>query len=512
MPDLELWMRVGQPLEPVLANQERILDAWQSGGVRGLVIGRLSFLADYPEGVADLEVRPVPNWGGAGAAGAAGATVPAFSPNPTVYRKWDVPAPDEPAQPFPIKRERLARLIEKAKGRGWPVWIFEPGAGAGAPLDDGSSLDASARRRLLLTDERHRRAYLARLEDTVTAFPEVDGVILDGPEWGYEIADGHRSNLFDDLGPEVEPAARALGFDYARLVAAKDRLYQRLHKLSREAATLAAPGGAFNGLQLLGNDPGIVSWFAFRQRAMTGFYRQVHQLAEALTRARNRQVKLAICPRTPSLAALCGYDFPATANLFDLILPKLYLWNRGVDGLYGTVSRYATTLASWNPGLWEPEAFAAVRALLGVALPSTEPGATAGQTMVGLLELERGFPDAFFTGWLTDEVKRCVAAADGYTWRVLPWIDSGRHPHGGDPVTAHDLRRLLVAAKEGGVRNVLYHNHGHLSAAEWSVLSDYCGYGWRAGEGTHGQYIPPDDGRTQPGFLPAPEPPAEAAG
>ena len=52
---------------------------------------------------------------------------------------------------------------------------------------------------------------------------------------------------------------------------------------------------------------------------------------------------------------------------------------------------------------------------------------------------------------------------------MLPWVDSGRRPHAGDPVTAHDLRRLLLATKEGGARHFLYHNHGHLTAAEWSV-------------------------------------------
>ena len=36
MAELEVWMRVGQPFEPLLADQERILDAWQSGGVKGL--------------------------------------------------------------------------------------------------------------------------------------------------------------------------------------------------------------------------------------------------------------------------------------------------------------------------------------------------------------------------------------------------------------------------------------------------------------------------------------------
>ena len=459
MAELELWMRVGQPLEPVLSDLDRTLDAWQSGGVRGLVIGRLT----WDDGQ------------------------PVVTPNATVYRRWDVPAPPDPTPGDPARRVALDRMIDVAKGRGWPVYLFEAADGAGPPIENGRAVP-----RRLLTDEAYRRAYLARLEDVITQFPQADGVILDGPEWGYEIAPGHRSNLFDDLGQDVEGAAKALGFDYQRLVAAKDRFSQRLHTLSREAATLGAAGGVFNAMQLTGADPGIASWFAFRQRTMTAFYRQAQQLVEALTKSRSRQVKLGIGPRMPSLSALCGYDFPATAPLFDLILPKMYVWNRGVDGLYGTIYRYVTTLMEWNSGLWEAEAFAATRALLGISLPSAEPGAAPGQVMSSLKELERGFPDAFFTQFMTDEAKRCLAAGDGYAWRVLPWIDGGRRPHGGDPVSAHELRRLLMAAKEGGLRHVLFHNHAHLTGAEWSVLSEYCGYAWRAGDGLYGQYLPPD--------------------
>ena len=452
MPEIELWMRVGQPIEPLLDDVDRTLDAWQSGGVRGLVVGRLTFEGGHL----------------------------AYSPNPTVYRKWETPAPPEPEDALTERRAQLTQLIDRAKGRGWPVYLFDPGNGG-----------FGARSRQLLCDEHERRAYLARLEDAITQFPQADGVILDGPEWGFEIADGHRANLFEDLGPEVEPAAKALGFDYPRLVAAKDRFYQRLHKLSREAASLGATGGVAQALHLVGNDPGIASWFAFRQRTVTGFYRQVHQLCEALTRARSRQVKLGMGTRLPALAALSGHDLPANAALFDLILPKLYVWHRGVDGLYGTVHGWVTTLMSWNSGLWEAEAFAAVRALLGVALPSAEPGAAPGATMAALKELDRRFPDQFFSPFMVDEVKRSLALGDGYAWRVLPWIDAGRRPHGGDPVTADDLRRLLVAAKEGGLRYVLYHNAAHLTPAEWGALSEYCGYAWRQGEGLHGQYVPP---------------------
>lgn len=498
MAELEAWMRIGQPLEPVLSDPERILDAWQSGGVRGLVVGRLAFLPDYPD-------APPPADGGSGTAeGPAPLTSPlgpavgswggeradavwAFAPNHTVYRRWGVDPPPDPVQLLPQRRERLVQLLESARRRGWTIYLFEPGAGAGPPAPGAPGAGGP-----LITDEGRRRAYLARLEDTISQFPQADGVLLDGPEWGYEIAPGHRSNLFEDLPPAVEPAAQALGFDYGRLVAAKDRLSQRLHKLSREVATLNAGGGLFAGLSLIGHDPGIVSWFTFRSRALTTFYKHVYSLTEALTRARGRQVKLAIGPRAPALASLSGYDFPATAPMFDLILPKLYIWHRGVDGFYGTVARYVETLMDWNPGLWEPEAFAAVRALLGIALPSAEPNAAPGQTVTTLRELERGFPDAFFRDLLSTEVRRAIAAADGYPWKVLPWVDSGRRPHGGDPVTAGDLRRLLLAAKEGGARHFLYHNHGHLTSAEWSVISDYCGSSWRAGQGLYGRYIPPD--------------------
>jgi hypothetical protein len=517
MPDLEVWMRVGQPLEPVLADQERILDAWQSGGVRGLVIGRLTFLPNYPDrppaapgtgdgaapgrapapppdrgtgpAPADPAAPPAPpapprvaSWGGHRA-----DAVWAYAPNPTVYRRWDVPPPPEPPKTFPERRRQLDQLIDNAKRRNWQVYLFEPAAGYTAEAAEGGG------KRALLWDERRRRAYLARLEDALTQFPQVDGVILDGPEWGYEIAPGHRSNMFDDLPPEAAPAARALGFDYERLAAARDRLGQRLHKLSREQATLGAAGGVFTGLSLIGNDPGVAAWFAFRARTLTAFYRQVQQLTDALTRARGRQVKLGVGPRLPFFSALCGYDFPAIAPLFDLILPKLYIWHRGVDGLYGTVYRYVATLADWNPGLWEPEAFAALKALLGIALPSAEPGAAAGEPMKGLRELERGFPDRFFAEVMAGEVRRAIAAADGYPWKVLPWVDAGRRPHGGDPVTAHDLRRLLGAMKDGGARHFLYHNHGHLTAAEWAVISEVCGAAWRAGEGLYGKsYAPPD--------------------
>ena len=37
------WIRIGQPLEAVMSDYERIFDSWEQGGIRGLVFGRLLF-------------------------------------------------------------------------------------------------------------------------------------------------------------------------------------------------------------------------------------------------------------------------------------------------------------------------------------------------------------------------------------------------------------------------------------------------------------------------------------
>ena len=40
------WIRIGQPLEAVIDNYENIFPAWEEGGIRGLVFGRLLFADD----------------------------------------------------------------------------------------------------------------------------------------------------------------------------------------------------------------------------------------------------------------------------------------------------------------------------------------------------------------------------------------------------------------------------------------------------------------------------------
>jgi hypothetical protein len=253
-------MDVMRHLEPVMADYARLFEAWEAGGVRGLVLGPMTF--------EDKSFT--------------------FDPNPEVYRRFGLkpPAAQEsdslwwkspgatPGLPETVEGRRalLRETLQAAKDRGWAVWLFCPhygvGPGAAGPI---------------LVDDRTRAVNAARLVDCMEQYPMADGAVLDGPEWGYEIAPDHqnfRSYLFHDLPPEVADGAARLGYDYRRMVEAKDRLFARLHQLTdRDLRRWGGANGGFLGaFGLLGNDPGLAEWLAFRLDSLTETYRRIREM------------------------------------------------------------------------------------------------------------------------------------------------------------------------------------------------------------------------------------------
>jgi hypothetical protein len=433
---LNLWMDVMRGMEPVIGDHERLFDAWGAGGVDGLVIGPMTF----EEQVAT------------------------FDPDPRVYRRLGLEPPMSPAQPLPEKRALLERALRAAKDRGWKVWIFQPGVGApAAPNARGS----------VIVDGRAREAWCARIVDTMEHYPMVDGAVLDGPEWGYEIsphhmvgAGGSRSYIFDELPESVAPACADLGYDYRALVAAKDGLYARLHALTDRDVKLhgGRHGGLLGAFGLLGGDPALLDWIAFRRDSLSACFASVREIVEATS---ERRFLLGAGPRTAAFSLLCGYDVQRLATILDVLLPKHYFWHRGFDGMYGTVARYVETLTQWSPGLSESSALAVVGALFGIDLPD----------VAGLADFDAGFSPEFFERIVIQETERALAAT-GDPERVVPWVDAGRRPHEGDPVTAGDLGRILDAAATVGLRRFVYHHHGNLTPGEWAVISRRCGRAW----------------------------------
>ena len=140
---LQPWIRIGQPLEDVVDDYERIFDAWEDGGVRGLVVGRMFFMQD------------------------GGDTVPAFPQDPAAYRQLGL-EPPEPEARDEDKERRLSAMLDDAKKRDWHIMVFNSGT-------------------------------TAHVQSLINRYPQVDGCIIDGPgENHYELA-WHGGLLFKDV-------------------------------------------------------------------------------------------------------------------------------------------------------------------------------------------------------------------------------------------------------------------------------------------------------------------------
>lgn len=441
---MKLWMDIQRDLEGVMQDHERILDAWHEGGVDGVVFGPLVF------GQAKLtqNAQSLPSEGPVAAT---------YDPNPAVYKRLGVEAPAAPEHKLPEKRALLEKTMTATKDRGMQVYIMYADGGGG-PGGPGHHLH----------DPQTLAARVARMVDTLEHYPMADGVVMDGPEWGYEMAPhhmNHRSYFFNDLPESVEPMARDLGYDYAAMVAAKDRLLDLFHNLDPKRIRSNARGGLMGAYRMLGADADLMAWLSFRCESLT---RNFRQMREGVAAHLERPVRMGCGPRSAAFAPLCGYDFVDLAEFMDFLLPKHYFFHRGFDGFIGTVYRYSQTLIEWNPGLSVADTLEIVQAMFGIVLPGVSDD---------MLDFESALSPEFFEQVVTLETKRAVAAVDDPE-RIVPWLDTGRFPHDGDPMTPRDLKMLLDSAEAAGLRRFNYHHQGNLSPGEWVVLSDKCGTRW----------------------------------
>jgi len=423
--------------EPLREDYRKVFDAWETIGVTTLLV----------------------------------AAAP-FRPNRNVYSQLDVPPPVPSREVLPEERKQFERVLDEAKRRQWSILLFGPNAGASVEVPE--QLAKALKQGVLFTDPATERAQAARILDTLSQFPQVDGGILDGPEWGYEIAPGHRSNFFNDLPEILEPAAQALHFDYRALVAAKDRLYERLHQLDRRTIALDTGGGLLGAFRLFGSDPALLSWMRFRADSLTNYLVAV----SGLVHEARPGVTLGVGVRSAAFAPLCGHDFQRLTQHLDLLLPKHYFWHRGYDGFLGTVYRWMRVLCDWNPALSESEALRVVEAWFGIRLSGIDSAP----------DFEMGFSDTFFAEVVAEETRRALAVVDRPE-QVVPWVDVGRRPHGGDPIAAGDFRRILEAAHGAGLRRFVFHHYPNMTAGEFAVLRALCGDPNRS---VPDGYAPPD--------------------
>jgi len=344
-------------------------------------------------------------------------------------------------------------MLEDAKRRGWLTLVFCPGQGTAQA--GGLSTEQ---------DPYGAVAMAAVWEDVFGAFPEVDGGIMDGwTESAYELIYHHGNAVFRELPEAIQGKAEARGYDPARLERGRAHLAERFRSLTPRMVRYHGDHGLLSGLNLFDVDEDSLYWLRWRRddglKEGQAFRHELDQLP--------RKLLLGNGLRSAVFSGMTAVDFAAWDEVLDFLLVKHYFWHRGFDGMYGTVARWVRQVHDWNPALTEADCLVVVRAWLGVDLPEVET----------LADMELGFPQTFFDQVVTEETRRAVAAASD-AGKVVPWVDTGRMPHGGDPMTSGDLHRILKASEDAGLERFLFHNHAHLTSAEWKVISRLCGREW----------------------------------
>jgi hypothetical protein len=423
---LAAWIFVRSPLEFWMADYRRTFDAWEEGGVRGIAVGYLQFED-----------------------GKSGTKIPTFKADPAVYKRFGVSPPAE-ARRDPEKEKQLQAMLDNAALRGWEILFFGSGGRGGSRPAEEDPFGAVG--------------FAAGVEDTMRAFPQASGVILDGAgEHRYELAFHHGGELFELSEPELQNFAR-LGFDAVRMERGMRHLRGQFHKLTPQRVRYLAGGGVLGGLALFDFNEDALYWLRTRQektlRNMAALREQIDQLS--------RKVKLATIPRSAAFSVLTTQDYEKTHSFFDYIFPKHYFWHRGFDGMYGTIARWVRRIGKWNPSLTERDCFTVVKSWFGLELPGIR----------SLSDMDLGFPDEFFSELVFSETRRALEAT-GNPDKVIAWVSTGRSPHAGDSMPAHDLHRILVASQRAGLKRFLFHASPDLTVPEWKVISRLCGKEWQ---------------------------------
>ena len=415
---MKCWIFVFNPLERYLANYREIFDAWQEGGVTGIVVGRMFFMQEDE------------------------SSVPAFPQDAAAYRKLGLTPPAaEPRDE--AKEQALSQMFDDAKRRGWHIMVFNSGS-------------------------------TAHVQSLINRYPQVDGVIIDGPgENHYELANHHGGELFELREHERRDYAR-LGYEVDRIERGIAHLRERFHHLTPDLVRYHAPGGTLAGLVLFDIDEDALYWLRGRQhRSLVAW-----QEARATLDKVDRYVELGGIPRITTWSSLTGQNYQQMPPYFDYIFPKHYYWHRGFDGMYGTVQRWVHKFREWNPSLSEEDGFLLMKSLFGLELPGVNR----------LIDLEMGFPEEFFTQIVYQETRRALEAIKDVD-KTIFWVSTGRFPHAGDPMPARDLAGILRATQAAGGTRFLFHPDPDPGPGEWTIITQMCGTPWRQ---SRGGYWPPD--------------------
>jgi len=392
-------------------------------------------------------------------------TAPAFAPDLSLYEglAYQPPAPDALTA---REGETVARFLSAAKARGLAVHLqiqaaIPPGYRVqfGGPRAEDEPLGPDGRAVPKRVDQNASLASpavlaygRALLADLVRAYPEVDAVRVDWPEYPpYDFG-----ALFFDFSPHALGAAEAEGVDIAAMqadmLALRDFLAGGLTDADLSAAAavaavvagedLAAAGKALDGL--LSGFPGAAMMLGLKRRL-------VADLLSAYRAALPGRIALVPQAFPPPFTLVSGFDFTAAARIAGGLGVKLYTMHWPM-----IVRNWAEALTVNNPNVTPDRIISALAAVTG-----TTDGASSAFADVRYPEPHEPHP----AGERAMRTKIAAArAAAGPDCQVHAFA----HAYG----PAEDVARRVRVAWEASDKRVWINRYGYLSDEKLALLAE----------------------------------------
>ncbi len=279
-------------------------------------------------------------------------TAPSFAPDLSLYKGLRYP----PAQADALTHSDghvIADAIKGAKARGLEVYlqvqaVIPPGYRVqfGGPqeddrprLPDGGSPAVRVDNNASLASPHIRDYARAMVRDLVRAYPQIDGLRIDWPEYPPYSLDG----AFFDFGPHARDAAKRLGFDFEAMREAAGALRSRLLGGLTAGDLAGWASGAEPVEKLFGGTPALADWLRFKAKLSAEI---IQVFREALDASGAKHMKLVPNAFPPPWTALSGMPFADLAGRCQGVSVKLYTMHWPM-----MVRAWADALASANPSI-----------------------------------------------------------------------------------------------------------------------------------------------------------------
>jgi len=372
----------------------------------------------------------------------------------------------QPAEPTQLTRKQggvIADFIRAARRRGlktyfqvqaaippgYRVQFGGPQAGDAPLLPDGRVPPRRLANNGSLASPHIRRYTEALIRDLVRAYPEIDGVRVDWPEYPPYFLD----DVFLDFSAHARAAAERLGIAYEPMRKVVNGLYRRLNGGLSDAHLMPwfdPDAGRFRLVRWLSEHPGIGAFLRFKatlvDELLSGFRRALNEAGGA-----GKELMPNAFPPPFTLAS--GLDFRRAARHSTAISVKLYTMHWPV-----ILRFYGEQLRKNNPGLSES-------LLVKVLLLWFDIADAEGPS--SLAEYVYPEPDAPHPAGLRAQARKIVQAQS----------EAGQTPvyalaHGYGP--AEDFRRRLEMAYRAARRRVWINRYGYLSDEKLDIIGQVC--------------------------------------